>query len=309
MAKPLVAFVMGDPAGIGPEVAVAALRDPAVRRACRPLAVGARAALERAGWRPSLAPLLEVPFRGSLSARRPTAQGGRASFAALEAAMERALAGEVRALVTAPACKESWALAGVPHRDHTDYLRARMRRPDATMMLLAGDLRAVLVTRHLPLARVSAALSAPAILRAAALADGALRGAGFARPRLGLCGLNPHAGERGLIGTEERRVLAPAARAARRRGLRLEGPLPADAAWAAHGRGRYDALVALYHDQALIPMKLAAGYGIVNWTIGVPLTRTAPGHGTAFDIAWRRRADPSGMVAAALWAARAAQKA
>lgn len=175
------------------------------------------------------------------------------------------------------------------------------------MMLLGGPFRAVLATRHIPLKDAPRAATAAAVAEAAELADGALReGLGIRHPRLALCALNPHAGEGGLLGTEERDILGPAARALRRRGLNLAGPLPADAAWAAQARGEFDALVALYHDQALIPLKAAVGYGVVNWTVGTPLIRTSPGHGTAYDIAGRGRADAEATVQAALLAARLA---
>ncbi|MBI5595231.1 MAG: 4-hydroxythreonine-4-phosphate dehydrogenase PdxA [Elusimicrobia bacterium] len=304
---PVLAFTSGDPWGLGPEVAVKAMRDPRVARACRPLAVGPRAAVLAAGWRPSLAPLLDPGHPAGPSVRRPTPAGGRASYGAVRASAALAQRGLVGGMVTAPVSKEAWRLAGAPHLDHTQFLRDFTGSRRVAMVLVGGPFRAVLATRHIPLKDVPRAVTGAAVAEAAELGAQALReGLGLRRPRLALCALNPHGGENGLLGAEEGRCLAPAARALRRKGLRLAGPIPADAAWAAQARGEYDLLVALYHDQALVPLKAAVGYGIVNWTVGTPLLRTSPGHGTAYDIAGRGRGDAEGTVQAALLAARLA---
>lgn len=296
---------MGEPAGIGPEVLAASLSDPRVRRACRPLAVGCRRVLARFGWNPRLAPILDPGVESRARPGRPTPESGRASFEAVRLAAELAMRGLVGGIVTAPVSKSSWRSAGVPYRDHTDFLARVSGTRRVAMMLAAGGLRAVPVTRHLPLAEVPRRLNPGEVAAAARLAARALKNElGIPRPRLGLCALNPHAGESGLLGGEERRILLPAARRLRRSGVRVEGPLPADAAWAAHRAGRWDALICLYHDQAMIPLKTACPHGIVNWTLGIPFARTSPGHGTAFDIAGKGRADPEAMIQAVLLAAR-----
>ncbi|MFA5138084.1 MAG: 4-hydroxythreonine-4-phosphate dehydrogenase PdxA [Elusimicrobiota bacterium] len=288
---PLLAVTPGDPSGIGPEVAVAAMRDPGVRRSCRVLAVGPRRAFESAGWTPKLAPLLD------------TGSGGCASYEAVRSALRLCRRGLAHGMVTAPISKQSWASAGVPYRDHTEMLAAETRSPRAGMWLEGGGLRAVLVTRHIPLRRVADALTPQALALAARLAHDGLLRLGVRRPRLGLCALNPHAGDGGLLGKEEFGLRRTAVRL-RSEGVHVSDPLPADAAWQAHAAGRFDVLLALYHDQALIPLHLKAGFSIVNWTLGIPVVRTAPGHGTAFDIAGKGKADPSGMIAAVLHAAR-----
>ncbi|HVE12889.1 MAG TPA: 4-hydroxythreonine-4-phosphate dehydrogenase PdxA [Elusimicrobiota bacterium] len=306
--RPRLAVTMGDPGGVGPELAVAVLRSGAARAAADWVAVGSREALAGAGWTPGLCPLVDVGPCGPIR-RRPTPEGGRASFAAVRAALDLCARGRVHGMVTGPISKEAWALGGVPYPDHTELLRERTSSPRATMMLAAGRLKAVLVTRHMPLARAPRALTARAVVETAELTAASLRdGLGIARPRLALCALNPHAGEGGLLGDEEERVLRPALALLRRRGADVAGPIPADTAWAEHAAGRFDALLALYHDQALIPLKLADRFGVVNWTIGAPLVRTSPGHGTAFDVAGRGRADASATIAAALWAARVARR-
>ncbi|MFH2202961.1 MAG: 4-hydroxythreonine-4-phosphate dehydrogenase PdxA [Elusimicrobiota bacterium] len=306
--RPTLAFIAGDPGGIGPEIAVKAMRERAVRRACRPVAVGPRAVFLRAGWRPGLAPLVDWGTRGRFP-HRPTAAGGRLSYEIFRRCMHLSARGIIDGMVTGPVSKEAWRQAGTAQPDQTALICAETGAPETGMMLLGDGLRAVLVTRHIPLRRVARALDAAAIGKAARQACRAIRELlGVSRPHMGLCALNPHAGEGGLIGDEERSLLAPAAAGLRRRGLRCAGPLPADAAWAAHAAGRFDVLLALYHDQAMVPLKLRAGRSVVNWTIGAPVLRTAPGHGTAYDIAGRGTADPAGMIAAALLAAKIARK-
>jgi 4-hydroxythreonine-4-phosphate dehydrogenase len=303
--KPVIAFTSGDPSGIGPEVVMEALRRGRMPRSCRPLLVGEAGVWRRAGWRPGVIPVwdtglgLKPPPYG-----RITQAGGAASFAAVEAAARLAGRGLVDAIVTAPINKEAWSLAGVPYRDHTEYLRF-VTGADAQMILAAPQrgLWCVLATRHVPLARVSGALSQARVLAAARTLEKALRQVGARRPRLVLCAFNPHAGEGGLLGREERGMLVPAVRSARRAGFSLSGPLPADAAWRLHAEGGCDGLVCLYHDQAMIGLKAVAGLGVVNWTAGLPFVRVSPGHGTAFDVAGRRRADPSATILAAELAA------
>lgn len=308
--RPLIAFTSGDPWGVGPEAAVKAMRDARVRRALRPLAVGARAAWTAAGWKPALSPLLDPGAAAGPVLRGPTASGGRSSYEAVRLAASLAARKLVGGFVTGPVSKEAWRMAGAAHLDHTSFLQAFTGVRRIAMMLLGGAFRAVIATRHISFKDIPHALTAAAVSEAAELAHAGLKdGLGMARPRLTLCALNPHGGERGMLGREEIDLLAPAAAALRRRGLSLSGPTPADAAWAAQAAGHSDALVALYHDQALIPLKAAAGYSIVNWTLGVPLVRTSPGHGTAYDIAGRGRANPEATVQAALLAARLAVRA
>lgn len=301
--RPILAYTMGDPGGIGPEILVRALADGSARAAGEPLIVGSRAVMRRHGWGPRLSPMLDVGVPCSDRAHRPTREGGRASFEAVRLALALHTRGIVDGLVTAPVSKEAWAMAGVPFLDHTSFFEKSARRR-GSMMLLAGSLRAVLATRHVPLREVPRRLTVEAAAEAAAHAWDGLRRLGVRKPRLAFCALNPHAGEGGRLGGEERRVIGPAIRRLARRGIEVRGPIPADSAWAEHDAGALDGLVALYHDQALIPLKLAERYGVVNWTLGLPILRTSPGHGTAFDVAGRKRARPEAMIAAARLAGR-----
>ncbi len=304
MADPALVIACGDPAGIGPRAVVLALKKRGLPRGCRPVVVGERAVWERAGWTPALAGLLDTRLgEAPPPYGKPTAVTGRLSFAALRACLRAVARGQARAMVTAPISKTAWALAGVPYRDHTEWLRTETGA-DGQMVLGAPSrgLWAALATRHVPLAQVPGKLSAVNVASAAAALDRSLRALGLRRPRLGLCGLNPHAGEEGLLGAEERGVLAAALR--RARGLSLAGPIAADTAWRWHAAGRLDGLVCLYHDQALIALKTAADLAIVNWTVGLPFVRTSPGHGTGFDLAGRGEPDPEATFQALLLAAR-----
>lgn len=302
-SKPLLAFTSGDPAGIGPEATLKALAG--ARAVCRPLLVGEASVWKRAGWKPRLAPLfdtalgLKAPPYGS-----PSLSSGAASFSAVKAALGLAARGVVRGIVTAPISKQAWHMAGVPYTDHTEYLGAQT---GGTVQMVLGIPKrrvwCVLATRHVGLADAVKRLSVSRVLHAAAGLDRALRRLGLKNRRLVLCGLNPHAGEEGLLGLEERRILIPAAAAAREAGIDLSGPVAADAAWRLHSVGRYDGVVALYHDQALIPLKMAGGLGVVNWTLG-SLVRTSPGHGTGFDIAGKGVAQAEATIAAAELAAK-----
>lgn len=280
-AKPLLAFTSGDPAGIGPETVVRALA--ALRGACRPLLVGEAAVWRRAGWR---GPVLDTGL-GLLPAHgRPTAKSGRAAFAALELGARLASRGLVDGLVTAPISKEAWAMAGVPFRDHTGYLsKTSGREAEMILGVPSRKLWCVLATRHIPLMSVGKALSPARISAAKGALRSALKKLGLKSPRLAVCALNPHAGEGGLLGRD------------------VPGALPADSAWRLHVEGELDGLVCLYHDQALIPLKTAGGLSGVNWSAGLPFIRTSPAHGTGFDIAGKRRADPSATIEAAKLAA------
>lgn len=304
MAKPVLAFTSGDPAGVGPEAVVAAVSDRRLISGCEPILVGEPGVWRRAGWRPGLAPMRDTglglkppPFGNS------TREGGRLSFASAAEALRLVARGLARGLVTAPISKTGWKSAGVPYPDHTEWLKdSTGAEPEMILACPSRGLWCVTATRHLPLMEAIPRLDVARITAAAGALAGALALRGKARPRLGLCAVNPHAGEGGLLGSEERNVLSPAAAASRARGLRLEGPLPADCAWRLHREGRLDGLVCLYHDQALIGLKAMAGLEVVNWSVGLPFIRTSPGHGTAFDIAGRAEADPGPTLAAALLA-------
>ncbi len=292
---------------MGPRAALASLRAGALPRDVSPILVGEASVWSRAGWRASDGPIrdtalgLKAPAPG-----RPNADGGRMSAASFEEALRLVARGQAGGIVTAPISKQSWSAASYPWRDHTERLAAAADAPDAQMVLgiPSRGLWCAIATRHVALREAPKQLKAADVAACARVLDQSLRRLGRKNPRLALCGLNPHAGEGGLIGTEERDMLSPVAVRLRREGLHLDGPIPADSAWRLHVEGAYDGLVCLYHDQALIPLKALGGLAGVNWTVGIPFVRTSPAHGTAYEAAAAKHIDATGAVEAARLAAR-----
>jgi 4-hydroxythreonine-4-phosphate dehydrogenase len=288
--KPRIAITVGDPAGIGPEIAARAAVDPRVLAACEPIVYGPPAS-------PSFTP-------GVLSG-----DAGRAAHDVIVRAVGDAQRGAVQAIATAPVNKEAFRLAGLPWHGHTDLLAHLTDAAHVAMMFDSEALRVVLATVHLPLAEVPRALTAASLEATIGLTARELPRFGVARPRIAVAGLNPHAGEHGLFGCEEQTVIAPAIAACRARGIDVSGPFPGDTIFVRARRGEFDVVVACYHDQGLIPVKLVAFGQAVNVTLGLPIVRTSVDHGTAFDIAGKGVADPQSMIAAVLLAARLARQA
>jgi 4-hydroxythreonine-4-phosphate dehydrogenase len=285
--KPRIAITVGDPAGIGPEIAEKAADDPRVREVCQPILYGPPSG---ARFEP-----------GVLSA-----DAGRAAYDAICSAVRDALADQVAGIATAPVNKLAFARAGLPWKGHTDLLGHLTGSGQVAMMFWSEPLRVVLATVHVPLAEVPRVLTRDLLDGVITLTSRELPRFGIRDPRLAVAGLNPHAGEDGLLGDEEIRTLRPAIDAARARGVRVEGPFPGDTVFVRAARGDFDAVIACYHDQGLIPVKLLAFGRAVNVTLGLPIVRTSVDHGTAFDIAGKGVADPSSMVEAVCLAARLA---
>lgn len=335
MNTPRIALTLGDVAGIGPEVTARAVADPAVRDLCRPVVVGDARVLQRAAeiaglrlpaeerptlreaaglagigvWNPAGRPLPDVPA-GIVSGT-----AGRAAHDWLVAAADAALAGEIDAVTTAPLSKAALHAAGLPYPGHTEILAERCGARDFAMMLYLPPGRIVQgphglgiahVTLHTSIASVPRLLSASSVAATAGLVDTFLKRLGCERPRIGVCALNPHAGEEGLFGDEEARIITPAVAQARRQGIDAAGPFPADTLIRRAVLGEFDGLAAMYHDQGHIALKLIAFGTAVNVTLGLPIVRTSPSHGTAFDIAWQGKADATGMIEAIRTAARLA---
>lgn len=300
--KPRLAITLGDPAGIGPEIvakALAALRPELAEVEC---AIHGDPRVARgAGVDPSF-PIVAAgdfdPARDPL--RAPTARSGAAAAAALFSAIEAARSGAVEAIVTAPLSKEALHRAGVRAPGQTEILIESSGARRAVMTFVGGGIKVALSTRHVALRDVVSRLEPEAIADDLAILAASLRrDFGIASPRIAVCGVNPHAGEHGLFGDEETRVLAPAVDAARKAtGAAISDPLPADTLFVKLRRGEFDLALAMYHDQGLIPVKLLAFGGGVNVSLGLPFVRTSPDHGTAYDIAGTGRADPGSMVEA-----------
>ncbi len=329
MAKPIVVVTMGDPAGVGPEVVLKALSHSAIERACRILILGDRGVLERTqkklGSEVELAlykpgspwPRANGTLVHSLSALstaecrpgHPSRACGEAVYRYVTEAARLALAGSVDAIATAPLNKKVLQMAGHHYPGHTELLAEIAGAPECRMMLIGSKLKVVLVTVHLPLMRVSRELTSEKIRATLELTDQALRRYfSRARPKLAVAALNPHAGEEGIFGHEERKIILPAVEQARKRGIRAFGPFAADSLFYQAARGDYDAVVCMYHDQGLIPLKLLHFIGGVALTLGLPFVRTSVDHGTAYDIAGKNKADETSMKEAILLAARLARQ-
>ena len=285
MSLPRIGITAGDPAGIGPEIARKAMDDARVRSVCEPLYYGSR-----------------QPFSpGVLSA-----DAGHAAYETIVRAVRDAQAGGIHGIATAPMNKEALALAGLPWRGHTEMLATLTNASQVAMMFWSEKLRVVLATIHIPLASVPAALTIESVSGIIELTHRELPRFGIARPRLALAGLNPHAGEHGVLGCEESDVLEPAVARCVKAGVDISGPFPGDTIFLRVMRGEFDLVIACYHDQGLIPVKMAAFGQAVNVTLGLPIIRTSVDHGTAFDIAGKDIADPESMVQAVLLAAKLA---
>ncbi len=317
--SPIIGITMGDPCGVGPEIVAKALADEAFRAQARFVIFGLSEAFTYA------ADMAEVDYRWyrdrhenvqryphnivvldydelpspPVGEHKPTSLAGKASLTFVEDAIVAAQAGVVDALVTAPIAKQAWALAGEHFAGHTELLAKRTRSKHYAMMFVAPQLKVVLATIHAALMSVRDLFTIGCVFNPIDLADQALQQwFGMDHPRIAVCGLNPHAGEGGQFGDEEKRIIAPAILMASEAGINVTGPFPADTLFGRAVAGEYDCVVAMYHDQGLIPVKLLAWRQAVNLTLGLPIIRTSPCHGTAFDIAGKNIADPASMIAA-----------
>ncbi len=328
--KPLVAITQGDPAGIGPELCVKLTHEPSVLGFCRPLILGDRVVLEDAArrlGRPLSATTLtlaefertarvDLPdgplvvdcacLTAPVAPGTPTRDGGRASYAYIENAIRLALARKLDAVTTAPITKQTLKMAGIDDPGHTEIFGRLTGSRDFAMMLYSPRLAVSFVTCHQSLRSVPDALRTEEIERLIHLTAETLRRIRGAEPRLAVLGLNPHAGEGGMFGDEDERIVRPAVEHARAEGWNVEGPIPPDAAFMPRALQRFDGHVTLYHDQGSIPFKMISLHDGVNITMGLPIIRTSVDHGTAYDIAGQGKADPSSLISAIELAARLA---
>jgi 4-hydroxythreonine-4-phosphate dehydrogenase len=328
MTAPL-ALTVGEPAGIGGEIALRAWQRRGTDAVPPFFVIDDPARLERLaaslGWRVTIAridgpeaalaafagalPVMAQEFPAPVVAGRPDPANAASVIAAIATAVALATERRVAAIVTNPIQKETLYQAGFPHPGHTEFLGALAGGARAVMLLACPGLRVVPVTVHVPLAAALAALTTDAIVAVGRIAAAALaRDFGIARPRLAVAGLNPHAGEHGTMGREEITTIAPAVAALRAEGIDATGPFPPDTMFHAAARQRYDAALCMYHDQALIPLKTIDFDGGVNVTLGLPFVRTSPDHGTACDIAGRGIANPASLIAALALAAAMARR-
>lgn len=329
MSLPTIALTMGDPAGIGPEIIMKALASPDVHAFCRPLVIGDAERLRLAGQRvgthlqlvrrenvreaahePGKVECIDL---GLVPADLPFGQvspiAGEAAYRYIERAVRLVEAGEAQAICTAPLSKEALHAAGHRYPGHTELLAALTGTPEVSMMLVAPQLRVIHVTTHMGLLDAIERIDAPLVERVIGRAHQTLARAGILNPRIGVCGINPHAGENGLFGRGEEAIkIEPAVRNARARGWSVRGPLPADTLFFLAARGDYDIVVAMYHDQGHGPIKVLGLEAGVNITVGLPMVRTSVDHGTAFDIAGQGVADERSLVEALRQAAQLAPR-
>ena len=284
MGLPKIALTVGDPAGIGPEIVATAAADPGVLAVCRPI-------------------VFSTPPEAAVRTGSVSAAAGRAAYATIVRAVDFAKRGDVDAIVTAPINKLAFAKAGLKWKGHTDLIAHLCDSKRVAMMFHSPTLKVVLITVHVPLKSVSKYLTPALVDQTIGLTAEAMKMFGTPKPRLALAGLNPHAGEHGVLGDEDDKVLVPAVRRARARRVNIEGPIPGDTVFVRAARGEYDCVIACYHDQGLIPVKLLSFGNAVNVTIGLPIIRTSVDHGTAFDIAGKGVANAGSMIAAVKLAA------
>ena len=306
--QPIVALTMGDPAGIGPEI-VAKYLAGSRRKGVTIVVAGEKQLLQdtaaklkldigdlnvitrpsREKFDPETANIASLKVGGlkDLEPGHPNARTGRAAMAFVEKATDLVMLHEVDAVVTAPISKRAINEAGYFFTGHTDYFAARTNTSKYAMCFVGEPWRVALVTAHLPVRKIHSKVKLARVIRTVSLFDGFMRSVGIKNPRIVVTGLNPHAGEAGLLGTEELNEIAPAVGACRSRGMDVEGPVSAEAAFLAHLAKKYDGVVAAYHDQGLVPLKVLMPYKTVNVTLGLPFVRTSVGHGAAFDIAGR----------------------
>ena len=314
---------MGDPGGVGPEIILKTISRKEIYDFCIPIVIGDRAVMEetatllkvqremnliRTTQEASLSPgspaLIDIPCTGTFQRARPTTEGGKASVDCIKKAVELALTGQVDGIVTAPISKEALKLAGMKWPGHTEMLAELTETKDFAMMLVGGPLKVILVTIHTSMRTMPDMIRRDTVLKTIILARKACGMLGIRYPRIAVAGLNPHAGEAGLFGDEEICEIIPAIEAARSKGIQATGPFPPDTVFHKAYKGEVDIVVCMYHDQGLIPLKMIAFEKGVNVTVGLPIIRTSPDHGTAYDIAWSGNADPSSMLEALRLASR-----
>jgi len=320
--RPVIAVTIGDPAGIGPEVVLGALRSDKVYDCAIPVVIGSLEALSRCACQVGIegielvridgpqgargvlgtVEVIDVPVPGleSLQPGKVQAAGGRAADAFIRKACELALAGRIDAITTAPISKESLRAAGIAEIGHTELLAKYLNSPESLTIFITENMRIFFLSRHLSLRQALDCITEDRVLTMIRRVDSAMKGLGFRRPRIAVAALNPHASDGGQFGSEEAAVLSPAISRAKREGIEVAGPVGADSVFHQALEGRFDCVISLYHDQGHIAAKTRDFFRTVTATLGLPVLRTSVDHGTAFDIAWQGRASSISMEAAIL---------
>ncbi|MEJ5227850.1 4-hydroxythreonine-4-phosphate dehydrogenase PdxA [Thermodesulfovibrio sp.] len=307
MAKKRIAITMGDPAGIGPEIIVKAFAQEDIYKICAPLVIGDKAIIKKVinstgiDFDPDNIEILNlnaIKNPSKLKKGMPSEESGKAAYSYIKKAVELYNLGVIEAIVTCPISKWAIKMAGLPWNGHTDMLAELTETENYAMAFYSEALKIVLTTIHVPLKDVPYLIKKEKVINSIFFANKACAMLQIENPHIAVCGLNPHAGEEGMLGREEIEEIAPAIKEAKALGINVSGPYPADSIfWRAYN-GEFDIVVAMYHDQALAPFKLVAFEKGVNFTMGLPFIRTSPDHGTAYDIAWQGKASPTSLIEA-----------
>jgi 4-hydroxythreonine-4-phosphate dehydrogenase len=307
MTKPRIAITLGDPAGIGYEIVLKAVNSLVVKRICSPVVFGDKQSLMQAlpkNFKDGMQfEFIECSNIGdSLKSGIPSKKAGIIALSAINESVKYCIEGKTHALVTAPVSKESLKMAGIRYPGHTELLAALTNSKKTAMLMVCGDIHSVMITRHIPVSKIPENIKTKDIVETVKLSVNFIKKTNCKNIKVALCGLNPHAGDNSILGSEEKKFILPAYKILKKSGINITKPLPADSAWLKTKNGQFDLLCAMYHDQVMIALKCINASKIVNVTAGLPFVRTSPGHGTAFDIVGKNKADAEAMIESILYA-------
>lgn len=306
MLKPKLAITIGDPAGVGPEIVFRAVNSLKVQRVCSPVVVGDKNIILQYFDMRKKTDKVEFIFSSNYNKKvvmgKPSKISGLIACKAIEKAVKMCTNKEVKAVVTAPVSKESFKYAGLKFAGHTEYLANLTKTKQYCMMMICDKINSVMITRHLPISKLSTGIKEKDIIATTQLSADFIKKLINKNPKILVCALNPHAGDNGILGNEEKEKIIPAINKLQKIGYNICGPFPVDVAWTKFLKNKYDLIVGMYHDQIMLPLKILNPKHIVNVTVGLPFIRTSPGHGTAFDIAGKNIADFSSIQQAIIYA-------
>lgn len=306
MSKPKLAITIGDSAGIGPEIVFRAVNSLKVQRVCSPVVVGDKNIISQYFDIRKKSNKVEFVFSSNYNKKvvmgKPSKISGLIACKAIEKAVKMCINKEAKAVVTAPVSKESFKYADLKFAGHTEYLANLTKTKQYCMMMVCDNINSVMITRHLPISKISACIKEKDIITTTQLSADFIKKLINKNPKILVCALNPHAGDNGILGNEEKEKIIPAINKLKKIGYDICGPFPVDVAWTKFLKNKCDLIVGMYHDQIMLPLKILNPKHIVNVTVGLPFIRTSPGHGTAFDIAGKNVADFSSMEQAIIYA-------
>ena len=306
MLKPKVAITIGDPAGIGPEIVFKAVNALKIQRVCSPIVVGDKNIISKYfdinKKYKNIEFVFSSDYKKDIVVGKPSKLSGKIACDAIKCAVKMCADKKTKSVVTAPVSKESFKYAGLKYSGHTEFLGALTKTKNFCMMMICDEINSVMVTRHLPISKISSVLTQKDIVLTTKLSADFVKKIVKKEPKIVICALNPHAGDNGILGADEKETIIPAINKLRKQGYDICDLYSADVAWAKFLQYKYDLIVGIYHDQIMLPLKVLNPKKIVNVTVGLPFIRTSPGHGTAFDIAGKNVADPSSMEQAILYA-------